>query len=62
MIVVPVLSPSSISRTCSRSPSGTPTEKVWRHRWPRFFTSTMTRLDSALTTEMPTPCRPPETL
>ncbi len=62
MIVVPVRSPGSIARTFSSGPSGTPTEKVWRHSWPRLRTSTITRLDSALTTEMPTPCRPPETL
>ncbi len=62
VIVVPVRSPGSIGRTCSRSPSGTPRLKVWRHRWPRFFTSTISVDDSALTTETPTPCRPPETL
>jgi hypothetical protein len=32
VMVVPVRSPSSIGRTCSSGPSGTPREKVWRHR------------------------------
>ena len=36
--------------------------KVWRHRCSRFLTSAITRDESALTTEMPTPCSPPETL
>ena len=62
MTVVPVSSPGSISRTCSSGPSGTPMLNDWRHRWPRFFTSTIRWLDSAFTTETPTPCRPPETL
>ena len=43
-------------------PSGTPIVKLWRHRWPRFFTSTTRWVDSAFTTETPTPCRPPDTL
>ena len=30
----------SIERTSSSSPSGTPSAKVWRHRWSRFLTST----------------------
>ncbi len=62
MIVVPVRSSGSSSRTSSSSPSGTPTENVCRHRRPRFFTSTVKWLDSALTTLTPTPWRPPETL
>ena len=60
--VVPVPSPASIGRTCSRSASGVPSWKVWRHRWPRFLTSATSREESALTTETPTPWRPPETL
>ena len=60
--MVPVRSPGSSSRMSWSSPSGTPTLKVWRQRWPRFFTSTIRWLDSALTTLTPTPWRPPDTL
>ena len=35
---------------------------VWRHRCPRLRTSAVRVLDRALTTETPTPCRPPDTL
>ena len=52
----------SIGRTCSARRRARRCVKDWRHRWPRFLTSTIERLDSALTTETPTPCRPPETL
>ena len=38
---MPVLSPGSIGRTCSRSPSGTPSWKLCRHKWPRLATSTI---------------------
>ena len=34
---------------------------VCRQTLPSFWTSTSTRIESALTTETPTPCRPPET-
>ena len=34
---------------------------VWRQTKPSFWISTSIRVDSALTTETPTPCRPPET-
>ena len=30
--------------------------------WPSRSTSSTSRVDRALTTELPTPCRPPETL
>ena len=34
---------------------------VWRQTKPSLWISTSIRVDSALTTETPTPCRPPET-
>ena len=58
-VVVPV---SSVASCLSSSPSGTPKAKAWVQRKPSRLMSTSTRRLSALTTETPTPCRPPETL
>ena len=33
------------ARICSRSASGAPSWKDWRHRWPRFLTSATRRVD-----------------
>ena len=43
-------------------PSGAPREYSWFHAYPSRRISTRRRSDSALTTDTPTPCRPPETL
>ena len=46
--------------TVSSAPSGKPRAKLCRYRvWPGA-TSTSSRSAKALTTEMPTPCSPPE--
>ena len=58
-VVVPV---SSVGSPFSRGPVGTPISKAWNQVKPSRLISTSTREDSALTTETPTPCRPPETL
>ena len=57
--VVPV---SSAASSFSSGPLGTPRLNVCRQWWPRLRTSTWSVLLSALTTETPTPCRPPDTL
>ena len=43
-------------------PAGTPWSNDIRKAWPFWRTQTSSRVDRALTTEEPTPCRPPETL
>ncbi len=44
----------------SSPPVGLPREKLCFHSNPSRQTRTSTREDRALTTETPTPCRPPE--
>ncbi len=61
-MVVPVRSPSAMGPMSSSGVTGTPISNSCFQRRPRLRTSATTREDSALTTEMPTPCRPPETL
>ena len=39
---------------------GLPRENVWTHRFDSRLTSASSLLLSAFTTELPTPCRPPE--
>ena len=46
----------------ARSSSGLPIVKDCVYSLPPVFTSTLSRVDSAFTTETPTPCRPPDTL
>ncbi len=58
VVVVPV---SSDFSPFFSGASGTPSVKLIRQTWPWRRTSTSTLRDSALTTEMPTPCSPPET-
>ena len=41
---------------------GSPRANSWRQTLPSRFTSATSHSDSALTTETPTPCSPPETL
>ena len=43
------------------SSSGTALEKFWIQCLPSRLISASTRVESAFTTEIPTPCRPPET-
>ena len=60
--VVPVApSPGSFAPFCS-SFWGAPREYSCDQSYPSRRISTSSRSDSALTTETPTPCRPPETL
>ena len=59
VMVVPV---SSVASCCSSGLSATPWVKLIRKTWPFWRTPTLSRLDRALTTELPTPCSPPETL
>lgn len=56
--VVPV---SSVASCCDSGAVGAPTLYSWVQRWPSVRISTARRVDSAFTTETPTPCRPPET-
>jgi hypothetical protein len=59
VIVVPV---SLLSSPRASGASGWPPSRYdWRQTYPWRLTSTSSRVDSALTTEEPTPCRPPET-
>lgn len=46
--------------TFSSGPSGNPREKRWRYSSRARATSISVSTDSALTTLMPTPCRPPD--
>ena len=46
--------------TCSRGPVGLPREKPCLHSKPLDQTRTSIISDRALTTDAPTPCRPPE--
>ena len=48
-------------RPAASGASGTPSWKLIDQTWPWRCTSTSSRCESALTTELPTPCRPPET-
>ena len=57
--LVPVLRLPTLPIT-SRSLALKPSAKLMRYSLPSRLTVTSTRVDSALTTEMPTPCRPPE--
>ena len=41
---------------------GSPRANSWRQIFPSRWTSATSHSDSALTTETPTPCRPPDTL
>ncbi|OPZ49222.1 MAG: hypothetical protein BWY91_03117 [bacterium ADurb.BinA028] len=59
MTVVPV---SSVSSCLANGATGTPWSKLIRKALPFWRTSTSRRLDRALTTDEPTPCRPPDTL
>ncbi len=61
VIVVPVSAPVRRS-PFSSCVFGSPRSKCWRQTWPSRRTSSSSDSDSAFTTEMPTPCRPPETL
>ncbi len=63
-MVVPVARPSAgVTPTGSSKPCGLPPLAYsCRYRWPFLSISTTSRSDSALTTETPTPCRPPDTL
>ena len=49
-------------RPCAGRSCGAPRSYSWVQTWPSRRTSTMSDSLSALTTETPTPCRPPETL
>ena len=50
------------SRPSASSSCGAPREYSCDQTWPSRRISTCSRSESALTTETPTPCRPPETL
>ena len=58
-IVVPFseLGPSSCIGPC-----GTPRANSWRYVLPSSSTVAISQSESALTTDAPTPCSPPETL
>ena len=58
-IVVPV---SSVSPTAASGATGTLSRYSWVQSLPSRRTESLSHSDSALTTETPTPCRPPETL
>src|SRR5690349_25070322 len=60
VVVVPV-SDSGLDSSCERGASGTPTVYDCRHTCPCRFTATSNLVESALTTDAPTPCRPPDT-
>ncbi len=62
VIVVPVGSSFAIAPTTSTSPRGAPRSNSWRCTLPSRRTSAARRSESALTTETPTPCSPPDTL
>ncbi len=62
VIVVPTASSLAIFPTISMSPVGSPRSNSCRWILPSRRTSATSRSESALTTETPTPCRPPETL
>ncbi len=49
-----------VAPSFSMPPMALPRVKAWRHSNPSLKAVTSTRSDRALTTEMPTPCRPPE--
>ena len=53
--------PLPVAGPASTSSAGTAMWKSWFHSRPSRLICTSTRVDRALTTEMPTPCRPPET-
>ncbi|MNO76464.1 hypothetical protein D3C76_675380 [compost metagenome] len=57
--VVPVLRLPTVPMI-SRSLALKPSAKAMLYSLPSRLTRTSTRVDSAFTTEMPTPCRPPE--
>ncbi len=46
--------------TWARGARGLPREKLWLHSNPSRQTVMSSRADRALTTDTPTPCRPPE--
>ena len=50
-----------VPTTCM-SPCGAPRANSCRYTFPSRSTSQTSHSESALTTEIPTPCRPPETL
>lgn len=58
VMAVPV---SSVASPLISSYAGLVFSNRWFHVKPSVLTSTSTALDSAFTTEMPTPCRPPDT-
>src|SRR6185437_2031870 len=58
VIIVPV---SSVRSPFLSGPAGSPTAQDCRQTCPSLRISTSSLVDSALTTETPTPCRPPET-
>ena len=58
-IVVPV---SLVGPTAFIFVVGSPRANSWRQVLPSRCTSATSHSESAFTTEMPTPCRPPETL
>eukprot|EP00967_Tisochrysis_lutea_P112145 scaffold176901_cov31-Tisochrysis_lutea.AAC.1 len=63
VIRVPVeLASSTGSGLTDIGSTTSPLEKPIRCSWPARRTSAVSESDSALTTETPTPCRPPETL
>ncbi|CAM5720025.1 hypothetical protein STENM223S_11283 [Streptomyces tendae] len=52
---------SSVASCRASGAVGTPSLYSCVQRWPSVLTSTATLVERALTTETPTPCRPPET-
>ena len=57
--VVPVLRAPTVPTTFSFSATSPPANTI-RCTFPSRLTSTSSRFDSALVTDTPTPCRPPE--
>ncbi len=59
---VPVGAPLGSFSPVTSSLWGAPRAYSWEKTWPSRRISTDRRSDSALTTDTPTPCSPPETL
>ncbi len=59
VILVPV---ALVALPFLKSAAGWPRSYSWLQEWPSLEISSSSRSESALTTETPTPCSPPETL
>jgi len=57
VMIVPVPRPGPVEWSFE---VGLPREKVWTHFLDSRLTSATSLLERAFTTELPTPCRPPE--